>query len=189
MACFQQVIGSTRKGLFPNGNGQCLKVISFLLTHMGELKEWAWTLVLLSNPKSPLSKSLCGPCGPSYPSTPQPAQQAPSIYMAQAHLSLGGLALRSVLQFGFSLDWCDRIMNCITSTSFSFLINGTPQGHFNSSRGIRQGDPLLFYIFILSIDPFIRQFNLLASSARSNDDLLSSSGGFHISNLFLLMTV
>lgn len=27
-----------------------------------------------------------------------------------------------LIQFGFSVDWCDRIMNCITSTLFLFLL-------------------------------------------------------------------
>ncbi|KAI5338506.1 hypothetical protein L3X38_017777 [Prunus dulcis] len=86
-------------------------------------------------------------------------------------------------QFGFSNEWFDRIMNCVSSTSFSMLINGSPYGHFNPSRGIRQGDLLSPYIFILCMEPFVRHFNLLAQNPKTNVGLLSSQGGDRISNL------
>ncbi|XP_048621848.1 uncharacterized protein LOC125591512 [Brassica napus] len=52
-------------------------------------------------------------------------------------------------RLGFHQHWIGLIMQCISSVTYSFLINGSPRGKVIPSRGIHQGDLLSPYIFIL----------------------------------------
>jgi len=55
--------------------------------------------------------------------------------------------LTIMLKLGFHPTWVNWIKICVSTPSFSILINGSPFGKFTPSRGLRQGDPfLLFYL-------------------------------------------
>lgn len=73
---------------------------------------------------------------------------------------LGGkLFLATFSSIGIPPLWIAWVNTCLNSAKFSFLINFQPTPCISFSRGIRQGDPLSKYLFIIASHNLITILN------------------------------
>lgn len=68
--------------------------------------------------------------------------------------------------FQFNASWIALIMNCVSSVKSSILWNGEPLTEFKPSRGLRQGDPLSPYLFVLCME----RLSILINNKREEGD-------------------
>ena len=86
-------------------------------------------------------------------------------------------------RMGFTERWIQLMMVGVTSVSYFILVNGEPKGLIKPSRGIRQGDPLSPFLFLLCTEGL---HGLISQVARQGDLIGYSlcKNGPKLTNLF-----
>ncbi|KAK3218733.1 hypothetical protein Dsin_012703 [Dipteronia sinensis] len=90
---------------------------------------------------------------------------------------------RMMRKLGFSDRWISLVMRCISFVSYSFVLNGTVCGLVHPSKGLRQGDLLLPYLFLICAEGFSSLISQ-AVSMREIQGFQCSRNGLTISHLF-----
>nr|GEY19596.1 RNA-directed DNA polymerase, eukaryota [Tanacetum cinerariifolium] len=75
------------------------------------------------------------------------------VDFAKAYDSVRWDYLLDVLEgFGFRSTWCNWIRGTLSFAKASILVNGSPSKEFSFHRGLKQGDPIAPYLFILVME-------------------------------------
>jgi hypothetical protein len=86
-------------------------------------------------------------------------------------------------RMGFSERWISLILMCVKTVTYSIIVNGNPCGLITPSRGIRQGDPISPYLFILCAEALSSMIKK-ASNDGSLTGVSTSKRGPTVSHLF-----
>ena len=62
------------------------------------------------------------------------------------------LQMTMMNELGFPSRFIKWVMACVSSVSFSILINGVPCKPFKAQKGLRQGDPTSPFLFVLTLE-------------------------------------
>ncbi|XP_076888771.1 secreted RxLR effector protein 78-like [Bidens hawaiensis] len=67
-------------------------------------------------------------------------------------------------QMGFPDKWCKWILRILSSARSSVLVNGSPTFEFQCFKGLRQGDPISPFLFIIVMEAFSCMFRRAAEA-------------------------
>ena len=87
-----------------------------------------------------------------------------------------------MMKIGLPKQWVNLAIETVQTATYSILINGEPNGFITPTRGIRQGDLLSLYLFLLCAEGLS---SLIRKAANINrlEGIYSCQGGVRISRL------
>ncbi|GKA85174.1 RNA-directed DNA polymerase, eukaryota, reverse transcriptase zinc-binding domain protein [Tanacetum coccineum] len=85
-------------------------------------------------------------------------------------------------KIGFGEKWCGWIQECLRSFWGSVLVNGSPTEEFQFFKGLKQGNPLSPFIFILVMESLHISFKRVMDAGMFNGIVLNSV--MHLSHMF-----
>lgn len=88
-----------------------------------------------------------------------------------------------IRRLGFAELWIRLIMKCVTLMSYSVLLNGSPLRLITPTRGLRQGDPLSPYLFLLCVEGLRSLLNGANAEGKITGVPILAKG-FQLSHLF-----
>ena len=87
-----------------------------------------------------------------------------------------------MLKLGFDGRWVQLTMEIVHTATYLVLINGEPQGYISPSRGLKQGDPLSPYLFLLCVEGLFSLIRKVMETKHLHG-ILSCKNGVCISHL------
>ncbi|GJY23242.1 RNA-directed DNA polymerase, eukaryota, reverse transcriptase zinc-binding domain protein [Tanacetum coccineum] len=78
-------------------------------------------------------------------------------------------------EFGFRCKWRNWIQSCLTSSKGSILVNGCPTNEFQFYKGLKQGDPLSPFLFILVMESLHLSFQRIVNAGMFKGIVLDQS--------------
>ena len=104
--------------------------------------------------------------------------------MAKAYDRVEWHFLKAMMQkMGFCEKWVKWISSCTETVSYSFNCNGEDKGFVRPERGIRQGDPISPYLFLICSKGFSNLLQCAAENRRLKGLKISRQGP-NITHLF-----
>ena len=123
---------------------------------------------------SHISKKKKGNCG----------EMAIKLDMSKAYDRVEWDYLQQIMQkLGFHDKWISILMRCVTSVKYAVRINGQPCGNIQPTRGLRQGDPLSPYLFLIYAEGLSALLHQ-ATHRKAIKGVVASARGPRVSHLF-----